>query len=591
MAEEIVGTIENVDRLFSEIIVNGESHVSERYVAPSTSHSSPSTRQAQVQGEDVHAVELNHVLHDFSDPDIALDVQALQQGLADETSARTTADQALSSDIAIEANARQSADTLLQGSITAIDYKIPAQASALNQLADKNFVNSSIATNTANFLGTYTSLADIEAIQNPTNNDYAFLQTTDSAGNNVFDRYKYNAEQDEWLFEYELNNSSFTAEQWATINSGLTQSSVTQEIENAINALDVAQVGGATKYIESISQVNGKIVAVEKTFASMLLDIAHPVGSLYWTSSSENPAVTFGGGTWTQIKDVFVWAKGDNDTVNATGGAKTVTLTLEQIPSHSHAVTASGTISVTTNPTFTGSEHSHSYTPAGSVSVTTNPTFTGSAVTSGGSSSANTGSESSHTHGVGTLATASSGAHTHRIVTYTADARQSISNVYPPFTDSTNAGPYGGIPFIGCDSNLNINDDWSNLPASGSGSSKVGYCRYTNYGGKHTSTMRRSIIEVDGAHTHSMSGTSGAGSSHSHTMAHTHSVTASGTISGGAYKFTGTSATLKATQGGTISGGVYTFTGSSVTSNSKGGGQAHSNMPPYVVKYCWERTA
>lgn len=279
MAEEVVRTIENVDRLFSEIIVNGESHVSERYVAPSTAHSSPSTRQAQVQGEDVHAVELNEVLHNFSDPDIALDVEALQQGLAGEISARTTADQTLDLAIAQETNARSSADNILQGNIntisgnvstlqgkvSTIEGEIPSQASSSNQLADKNFVNSSIATNTANFLGTYTSMADIEAIQNPTNNDYVFLQTTDSAGNNVFDRYKYNAEQEEWLFEYELNNSSFTAEQWATINSGLTQSSVTQDIENAINALDVAQVGGSGKYISAISEANGKISATETT--------------------------------------------------------------------------------------------------------------------------------------------------------------------------------------------------------------------------------------------------------------------------------------------------------------------------------------
>ena len=279
MSEEVVGTIENVDRLFSEIIVNGESHVSQRYVAPSTAHSSHSTRQAQVQGEDVHAVELNEVLHNFSDPDIALDVEALQQGLAGEISARTTADQTLDLAIAQETNARSSADNILQGNIntvsgnvstlqgkvSTIESEIPSQASAQNKLADKNFVNSSISTNTANFLGTYTSLADIEAIQNPTNNDYAFLQTTDSAGNNLFDRYKYNADQSEWLFEYELNNSSFTAEQWATINSGLTQSSVTQDIEDAINALDVAQVGGAGKYISAISEADGKISVTETT--------------------------------------------------------------------------------------------------------------------------------------------------------------------------------------------------------------------------------------------------------------------------------------------------------------------------------------
>jgi len=45
--------------------------------------------------------------------------------------------------------------------------------------AVKNFVNSSIATNTANFIGTFDSLADLKADQQPkTNNDYAFVKNS-----------------------------------------------------------------------------------------------------------------------------------------------------------------------------------------------------------------------------------------------------------------------------------------------------------------------------------------------------------------------------------------------------------------------------
>ena len=110
--------------------------------------------------------------------------------------------------------------------ISAINDLIPSQATSSNQLADKNFVNSSIATNTANFIGTFTSVADLEAYSGTlTNNDYAFVETTDTAGNTLYDRYKWNGT--EWLFEYELNNSSFTANQWAAINSGITSSDVT----------------------------------------------------------------------------------------------------------------------------------------------------------------------------------------------------------------------------------------------------------------------------------------------------------------------------------------------------------------------------
>lgn len=109
--------------------------------------------------------------------------------------------------------------------INTINSKIPAQASSSNQLADKEFVNSSISTNTAYFIGTFNSVAELEAYSGTlTNNDYAFVVRTDSVGNTVYDRYKYTdaTTPSSWEFEYTLNNSSFTASQWQAINSGIT---------------------------------------------------------------------------------------------------------------------------------------------------------------------------------------------------------------------------------------------------------------------------------------------------------------------------------------------------------------------------------
>ena len=102
-----------------------------------------------------------------------------------------------------------------------IDY-LPNDVSKENKLTTEDFVNSSIATNTANFLGTFNTLEEIEALTDVTNNDYAFWKTTDTLGSVVFKRYKYIADEQEWKFEYDLNNSSFTAEQWRAINSGIT---------------------------------------------------------------------------------------------------------------------------------------------------------------------------------------------------------------------------------------------------------------------------------------------------------------------------------------------------------------------------------
>ena len=110
------------------------------------------------------------------------------------------------------------------------------------------FVNSSIATATANFLGNYmlTDLglaypatnAQIEgalethtwpAGVTPTNNDYVIVSissTTDPAtGEPIIDeyrRFKYNDGESSWAYEYTLNNSSFTSAQWGAINSGIT---------------------------------------------------------------------------------------------------------------------------------------------------------------------------------------------------------------------------------------------------------------------------------------------------------------------------------------------------------------------------------
>ena len=120
------------------------------------------------------------------------------------------------------------ADSALQAAdLTPIEELIPEQASSSNKLADKAFVNSSVATNTANYISDngqpFQSLADLEAYSGTlTNNDYAFVVGTDAAGNTTYTRYKYNASTDQWAEEYVLNNSSFTADQWAAISSGIT---------------------------------------------------------------------------------------------------------------------------------------------------------------------------------------------------------------------------------------------------------------------------------------------------------------------------------------------------------------------------------
>lgn len=54
---------------------------------------------------------------------------------------------------------------------------------------------------------------------------------------------------------------------------------------------------------------------------SNFLLAAHPVGSIYQTISPENPAVTFGGGTWERIENRFIMGASDTYPAESTGGS------------------------------------------------------------------------------------------------------------------------------------------------------------------------------------------------------------------------------------------------------------------------------
>lgn len=178
----------------------------------------------------------------------------------------------------------------LQADITDIQALIPAQATPQNQLGDKNFINSSIATNTANFIGTFNSVAELEAYTGTvTNNDYAFVVGTDSAGNTTYNRYKYNGNTQQWVYEYTLNNSSFTAAQWASINSGVT----TSDVLKARSAVQPSDLGNGTITITQGGEPKGSFTTNQATPTTIELDqggsgSGHNVGDTFLTTRTDN---------------------------------------------------------------------------------------------------------------------------------------------------------------------------------------------------------------------------------------------------------------------------------------------------------------
>lgn len=109
-----------------------------------------------------------------------------------------------------------------------------ALPAADDDVATQGFVNSSITNNAADYISDNEEpFGSLEALKTYTTanpgkvgpNDYAIVKSTDSNGNTVYTRYKYSRSTKKWGKEYDLNNSTFTAAQWAAINSGISKTS------------------------------------------------------------------------------------------------------------------------------------------------------------------------------------------------------------------------------------------------------------------------------------------------------------------------------------------------------------------------------
>ena len=210
--------------------------------------------------------------------------QTLQGNIDTEERDRKAADNQLQQNIDAEQQARiddvdaeetraKAAEKQNADDIDVIEGKIPAAASPSNQMADKAFVNSSIATATATYRGAYNLVSDLHltisateadvatalaaSIQTADNNDYCFVQVPVANDNPTeiarVDRYKYNGTA--WALEYTLNNSGYTASQWAALNSGITSGLVAKlnllPTKAELDALLNAKAPQATTYTKS----------------------------------------------------------------------------------------------------------------------------------------------------------------------------------------------------------------------------------------------------------------------------------------------------------------------------------------------------
>ena len=335
------------------------------------------------------------------------------------------------------------------------------------------------------------------------------------------------------------------------ITSGITISYAATALSSNNVHYDNTNSGGSSSTVSGALDELYAVASDHDLLKAEIVDIIYPVGSVYISTTDSTVAMVQEkfGGTWVRYGEdkTIVGYKSGTNTVNATGGSKTVTLSTSNLPSHSHSITPSGTVT----STFTGKEISTNST--GSHSHTISHTHTTPATAVNNWSAASAGA---HTHTVSGTA-ASSGTHHHSVLLFTSGQNTM----------------YGvNVAAAGAHHNY-INTHPSHFTYSAGVAN-----RYQSYFGESTDT---------GAHTHTVSGTAASAGAHTHTVSGTipamttnsQSTTTSG--SNGSHSHTVTAA-------GTVSS---TFKGTSADTSKTGSGTSFSVQNPYIVVYMYKRTA
>lgn len=189
--------------------------------------------------------------------------------------------------------------------VAPINAKIPAQASSINQLADKDFVNSSIENVAAYYItkdaagNPFATKAELNAatvfysggaVRTPTRNDYCVVladesKTITETGENPTTRYLY---YNGWNYQYVVNRSGLTAAQWSAVNSGITAAAVTQietnrqAITGKISASEKGAANGVTP-LNTSSKIDDAYLPsyVGKTSGSSAFTIGRDSNGIY----------------------------------------------------------------------------------------------------------------------------------------------------------------------------------------------------------------------------------------------------------------------------------------------------------------------
>ena len=127
------------------------------------------------------------------------------------------------------------------------------------------------------------------------------------------------------------------------INVKFTLGSKETEVSFELTEKNVSLETSLKHFNQTLKEINKNNIVTNSDLKNMKLDFkrdllekVYPIGSYYWSSKDTSPSEIFGG-SWTRISGRFLFVSDSNHYVGETGGEERHTLTINEIPAHSHS--------------------------------------------------------------------------------------------------------------------------------------------------------------------------------------------------------------------------------------------------------------
>ena len=112
------------------------------------------------------------------------------------------------------------------------------------------------------------------------------------------------------------------------------------EIPTAFTLMDFNASGKGVAFGKVSEKTQGMEIALDVEFmgkvTGTIFNAILPVGSMILRYDHTNPGTLYPGTTWVRVYGAFPWLTDANGQIGTTGGERNVTLTVDQIPAHSH---------------------------------------------------------------------------------------------------------------------------------------------------------------------------------------------------------------------------------------------------------------